>query len=286
MCEQKRSVNISGKIMRLDSPRLMGILNITPDSFYDGGKYNSIHAVMAEADKMIQEGAEIIDIGAQSSRPGAEILPVKEEWQRLEPVLREFRQAYPDFPLSIDSFYAEVAKQSVNKYHADIINDISAGGMDAGMIPCIAELNLPYVIMHMKGTPKNMQNNPKYEDILHEIIGFFHQKIHFLREKGIHDIIIDPGFGFGKSVEDNYLLLNKLDSFRIFNLPVMAGLSRKSMISKLLGTTPEENLNGSTVLHTIALMKGASILRVHDVKEAKEAVLLVEKAIKNTSDKW
>jgi dihydropteroate synthase len=251
----------------------MGILNITEDSFFDGGKHTSEAGWMAQTQKILNEGADIIDIGAASTRPGAKIIAASEEISILKPVIRSIRREYSDSLISIDTYHGSVAEMAISE-GADIINDISGGEMDNTMFACIARLKVPYILMHMKGTPENMQQNPHYENLIAEMMLYFAKKVNKLRLLGVNDIIIDPGFGFGKTLEHNYQLLQKLEVFKFLELPILVGFSRKSMISKILATTAAEALNGTTVLNTIALLKGANILRVHDVKEAVEAVKL------------
>lgn len=252
----------------------MGVLNVTPDSFYDGGKYETENKIIKRAGQIINEGASIIDIGAYSSRPGAENISSEEELKRLNKSLQVIRKNFPDAIISVDTFRSEIARTVVKDYEVDIINDIAAGKADNKMLDTIAELRVPYIMMHMKGTPQNMQINPVYDNLIEEIVKYFSERLQKIKLLGICDVIIDPGFGFGKTLEHNYEILNKLDNFRIFELPILVGLSRKSMIYKALGTSPADALNGSTSLNTIALMKGADILRVHDVKEAVEVVKL------------
>lgn len=255
----------------------MGILNYTPNSFFDGGKFNNVNNALKQIEKMLKDGADIIDIGAISSKPGSNILSLKEEKERLLPLFIEISKNFTDVIFSLDTFRSEIAKQFVNEFGVSIINDISAGELDSEMFKTIADLNVPYIIMHMQGTPENMQNNPTYNKSIElEIIEYFAKKIAELKLLGVNDVIIDPGFGFGKTLEHNYRLLNKLNSFKIVGLPLLVGVSRKSMINKLLDVSPNEALNGTTVINTIALQKGVQILRVHDVKEAREAIKLVE----------
>ncbi len=274
--EKKLSINCKGKIIDLTIPKVMGILNITPDSFYDGGKYLEEDQVVSRIEQMISEGADFIDIGAISTRPGAKIITPEEEWERLIPVLKQIKNNYSEYIFSIDTFRSEITRKAVLEYGISIINDISAGNMDKNMFKTISELKVPYIIMHMQGTPENMQKKPIYEHVTNDIIQFFAHKVENLKLLGVNDIIIDPGFGFGKELNHNYQLLNSLDVFKIFELPVLVGISRKSMIYKVLGKDPSESLNGTTVLNTISLLKGANILRVHDIKEAKEVVQLVQ----------
>ena len=270
-------INVNGKLMDLSQPQVMGILNVTPDSFYAGSRGVAERDIIERLRQMTDEGASIIDIGAYSSRPDADDVSTEEEMARLRHALNLVRQHQPDAVVSVDTFRADVARMCVEEYGVAMVNDISAGEMDDEMFPTIARLGVPYIAMHMKGTPQTMQINPQYEHFLKEIFYFFSEKVQKLRDLGVKDIIIDPGFGFGKSIEHNYQLMNHLEEFKLFGLPLLVGISRKSMIYKLLGTTPEEALNGTTVLNTIALQKGAHILRVHDVKAAVEAVKIVEK---------
>ena len=254
----------------------MGILNITPDSFYDGGKFNSDKNWLSQTKKMLFEGADIIDIGAISTKPGAKEINEEEELSRLIPVIKSIKKEFPEIIISVDTYRANVAQQAVCE-GAAIINDISAGTFDKKMIQTIAKLNVPYIMMHIQGTPENMQQAPVYDDVIREIIVFFSKQIELCKQAGINDIIIDPGFGFGKTIEHNYQILNNLEMFKIFELPVLVGISRKSMINKLLKTNATEALNGTTSANTIALMKGANILRVHDVKQASEVIKIVMK---------
>ena len=270
-------INVNGKLMDLSQPQVMGILNVTPDSFYAGSRGVAERDIIDRLRQMTDEGASIIDIGAYSSRPDADDVSTEEEMARLRHALNLVRQHQPDAVVSVDTFRADVARMCVEEYGVAMVNDISAGEMDDEMYPTIARLGVPYIAMHMKGTPQTMQINPQYEHFLKEIFYFFSEKVQKLRDLGVKDIIIDPGFGFGKTMEHNYQLMNHLEEFKLFGLPLLVGISRKSMIYKLLGTTPEEALNGTTVLNTIALQKGAHILRVHDVKAAVEAVKIVEK---------
>jgi dihydropteroate synthase len=271
---KKYTLNCRGKLINLSTPAIMGILNVTPDSFYDGGRYQTEKVIIKRAEQIAEEGALIIDIGACSSRPGADNISREEEMKRLDSALRIVRKRLPDAIISVDTFRSDIAKTVVTDYEADMINDITAGGADRNMIDTIAGLKVPYIIMHIKGTPQNMQVNPEYDDLIEEIIKYFSEKLQKIKLAGICDVVIDPGFGFGKTLEHNYEILHRLDEFKIFELPVMVGLSRKSMIYKALGSSPEEALNGTTVLNTMALMNGANILRVHDVKEAAETVKL------------
>ena len=270
-------INANGKLMDLSEPQVMGILNVTPDSFYAGSRAETERDITQRIHQIVNEGASIIDIGAYSSRPNAQHISAEEEMSRLRTGLELIRKHYPKAIVSVDTFRADIARMCVEEYGVAIINDISAGNMDEQMFPTIARLGVPYIIMHMKGTPQNMQENPHYDHFLKEIFYYFSEKVQKLRDLGAKDIIIDPGFGFGKTIEHNYELMNHLEEFHLFELPILVGISRKSMIYKLLGITPEEALNGTTALNTIALTKGAHILRVHDVKEAVETVRIVEK---------
>lgn len=274
-------INVNGRLMDLAKPQVMGILNVTPDSFYAGSRKQTETDIAERVHQIVDEGASIIDIGAYSSRPGAEHISAEEEMNRLRTGLKVIARECPEAVVSVDTFRADVARMCVEEYGAAIINDIAAGEMDAEMFATIARLGVPYIIMHMQGTPQNMQANPHYDNLLKEVFYYFSEKVQKLRDLGVKDIILDPGFGFGKTVEHNYELMSHLEEFSIFELPVLVGISRKSMIYKLLGSTPEEALNGTTALNTIALMKGANILRVHDVKAAVEAVKIVESLMKN-----
>ena len=271
------TINVNGQLMEFSHTQVMGILNVTPDSFYAHSRKQTETEILARAHQIVDEGASIIDLGAYSSRPNALDVSESEEMQRLRNALQIIRRELPDAILSIDTFRADVARMCVEEYGAAIINDISAGQMDNRMFPTIAQLGVPYIIMHMQGTPQNMQDSPHYDNLLKEVFYYFSEKVQRLRDLGVKDIILDPGFGFGKTIEHNYQLMNHLEEFNVFQLPLLVGISRKSMIYKLLGTTPEEALNGTTVLNTIALQKGAHLLRVHDVKAAVETVTLTDK---------
>ena len=270
-------INVNGRLMDLSEPQVMGILNVTPDSFYARSRSETEKDIVQRLHQIIDEGASIIDIGGYSSRPNAEHISAEEEMNRLRNGLEIIRKHSPNAVVSVATFRADVAKMCVEEYGVAIINDISAGQMDEQMFPTIAKLGVPYIIMHMKGTPQDMQVSPKYDHFLKEIFYYFSEKVQKLKDLGVKDIIIDPGFGFGKTIEHNYELMNHLEEFSLFELPLLVGVSRKSMIYKLLETTPEEALNGTTALHTIALQKGANILRVHDVKEAVESIKIVQK---------
>jgi len=272
----KQTINCRGKIINLSSPVVMGIINLTPDSFYDGDKYKSNWDIIKQAEKLLHEGATILDLGAASTRPGAKIISSEEETKRLLPAMEAILKNFPSAFISVDTYNSATAVNAIEN-GAHIINDISAGNFDPNMFETIAQYNVPYIMMHIKGTPENMQKNPVYIDLVEEIAIYFKDKTEKLRQAGVKDIIIDPGFGFGKTVEHNYELLNKLEYFKIFELPIMVGLSRKSMINKVLDISPNEALNGTTALNTIALQKGANILRVHDVKQAVETIKLIKK---------
>ncbi len=274
---KKATINCGGTLLDLSKPVVMGIINATPDSFYLGSRFSSSGKVVRKVGQMLDDGAGIIDIGSYSSRPGAKDISSKEELARLVPALKAIRKKFPDVILSVDTFRSEVARRVVEDYGVAIVNDISGGELDLAMFETVADLNVPYILMHMKGSPLTMQVNPTYDNVEHELILYFSEKLKMLNLLGVKDVIIDPGFGFGKSENHNFELLARLNDFRVFDLPMLAGFSRKSMIYKLLNTTPENALNGTTVLNTIALLKGVSILRVHDVREAVETISLLEK---------
>ena len=270
------TINCKGQIIDLTTPKIMGILNITPNSFYDGGKYSLEKNAISKVDKMLNEGATFIDIGAYSSKPNAEFVSEEEELKRIIPVVKTLIKEFPETLLSIDTFRSSVAQECINN-GAALINDISAGNLDEKMIEVIASNNVPYIMMHLRGTPQTMQNQTNYENLIKEMILYFSDKISKARNLGIHDLIIDPGFGFSKTTDQNFEILSNLELFKMLDLPILTGISRKSMIYKTLDTNPEEALNGTTVLNTIAITKGANIIRVHDVKEAIECVKLYEK---------
>ena len=274
------TINCKGKLLNLDSPIVMGILNVTPDSFYDGGNLSNEDKIIAKADQMLKEGATILDIGGYSSKPGAEEVSEKEEIERVVPAIKQIISQFPDSIISIDTFRSAVAREAVNA-GASIINDISAGDLDTDMFATVRELQVPYCIMHMQGNPKTMQENPTYENVVTEVFFSLSKKVELLRKMGVNDILIDPGFGFGKTIEHNYEILNNLNHFSLMNLPVLVGVSRKSMIYKVLQNTPTEAINGTTALNSFALTKGANILRVHDVKEAQETIYLFNKLTQN-----
>lgn len=270
-------INVKGRLLDLSVPKVMGILNVTPDSFYAGSRMQTEEDIAARARQIIAEGASIIDIGAYSSRPNAEHISAEEEMRRLRTGLEILNRNHPDAVISVDTFRADVAEWCVKEYGVAVINDIAAGEMDNRMFRTVARLGVPYIMMHMQGTPQDMQKEPRYENLIKDVFLYFSRKVQQLRDLGVKDIILDPGFGFGKTLEHNYKLMAHLEEFRIFELPLLVGVSRKSMIYKLLGGTPQDSLNGTTVLDTVALMKGANILRVHDVREAVEAVRITEK---------
>lgn len=266
-------INCLGNLMDLTKPKVMGILNVTPNSFYDGGKYQHEKEILNRVETMLAEGADFIDIGAYSSKPNAELVTEQEEMQRLLPVVDAVLQAFPSTIISVDTFRSGVAKTAI-EHGAAMVNDISAGSLDEKMMETVAQLQVPYIMMHMKGTPQTMMQQVEYEDIVKEMLLYFSEKVAKARQLGIHDLIIDPGFGFAKTTEQNYEVLQKLQLFQVLELPILAGVSRKSMIYKPLESSPDHALNGTTALNMIALTKGASILRVHDVKEAVECVKL------------
>lgn len=265
------TLNLRGKLYPLDEPKIMGILNVTPDSIYAESRTSDDTHIAERVKQMMEEGADMIDIGGYSSRPGADDVTPQEEMERLRRGIRIVRKLYPEVPLSVDTFRADVARMCIEEEGADIINDIAAGMMDRQMFKTVARLGVPYIMMHMQGTPDTMQIAPHYDNLRREVMLYFAERIDRLCQMGAKDIIVDPGFGFGKTVAHNYELMNHLEDFNIFKLPILVGISRKTMIYKLLGGTPQTSLNGTTVLNTIALTKGAHILRVHDVKQAVEA---------------
>lgn len=270
------TIKLGNKLYDLSKPIIMGILNVTPDSFYDGGKYSEDDLILKRVTEMIEDGVDIIDVGAVSTRPGAKDPGEDEEIRRLEKALKIIRKHYPEVYLSVDTYRSSIAEFVVKEFNVNVINDITAGRYSYDMFSKVALLDVPYIMMHMQGTPETMQINPTYKDLLNDLIDFFKERIKKARETGIKDIIIDPGFGFGKTLEHNYKILKNLEVFEIFELPILIGVSRKSMIYKLLNSTPDNALNGTTVIHTIALLKNVNILRVHDVKEAKEIVKIIE----------
>ena len=267
------SINCNGKLVDLNTPKVMGVLNITPDSFYDGGRYKDAKSILNQTEKLISEGATFLDIGAYSSRPGADFISENEELKRIMPVVELIQKNNPDVLISIDSFRAKVIRECVSA-GAVISNDISAGKLDPDMIKTVGELGVPYIMMHMRGTPQTMKNHTTYQHLINDIYAYFSKQIELARQHNITDIIIDPGFGFAKTLAQNYELLNQMEFFKNLNCPILTGVSRKSMIYKVLGCTAEEALNGTTALNMVALMNGACILRVHDVKEAVECIKL------------
>lgn len=265
------TLNLRGRLLELREPQIMGILNVTPDSFYSDSRTPDEAHITDRVRQMMDEGADMIDVGGYSSRPGADDVTPEEEMDRLRRGLRIVRKLYPEVPVSVDTFRADVARMCIEEEGADIINDISGGMMDRQMFRTVARLGVPYILMHMQGTPDTMQVAPHYDNLRREVMLYFAERIDRLCQMGAKDIIVDPGFGFGKTLEHNYELMNHLEDFAVFNLPLLVGISRKSMIYKLTGGTPQTSLNGTTVLNTISLVKGAHILRVHDVKAAAEA---------------
>lgn len=277
--KQPLTLNIKGELLSLATPRVMGILNVTPDSFYADSRCNEQETVLRRASRILEEGGTFIDIGAYSSRPSAPEVSQEEEMRRLFPALEAIIKAYPEAKISVDTFRAAVARRCVEDYGAAVINDISGGELDKDMFSTVAELQVPYILMHMRGTPQTMMRHTDYRHLIADMLYYFSRKVEQLSSLGVSDIILDPGFGFSKTLHDNYLLMNKLSCFTEFDLPLLVGISRKSMICKWLETDPEHALNGTTVLHTLALLGGADILRVHDVKAAVETVKLVEKTL-------
>jgi len=272
---KKATLNAGGSLIDLSSPKVMGIINLTPDSFYAGSRKPGVDNALLQAEKMLDEGATFLDLGAYSSRPGAEDISVQEETDRLLPVVEAIHDAFPQAVLSVDTFRAKVAEVAINA-GAHIINDISGGQLDADMFATVARLQVPYILMHMKGNPQNMQQQAQYEDVFAEVFDYFTDRYHQLKQLGVHDVIIDPGFGFAKTPEHGYALMSRLQEFNMLQLPVLVGISRKSIVYKITGGKSADALNGTTALNTIALTKGANILRVHDVKEAVEAIKIWE----------
>jgi len=269
------TINCKGELVDLTSPKVMGILNLTPDSFFDGGKYKDESSILTQVEYMLDQGAAFIDMGAYSSRPGADHVSEDEELQRMIPVIDLILKNFPDTLISVDTFRSKVAAESI-EHGAAIINDIAAGNLDKNMFATIAKHQVPYIMMHMKGTPQSMQKEATYDNLINDLRFYFSEKIQEATSKKINDVIIDPGFGFAKTTAQNYTLLHHLDMFQTLGLPILIGLSRKSMVYKILESSPQEALNGTTALHTVALLKGANIIRAHDVKEASECVKLVE----------
>lgn len=281
--KRKNTINLNGRLIDLSKPVVMGILNVTPDSFFDGGKYKTVKKVVRRAEEILEQGGTIIDIGAISTKPGSEGISTKDEIERLLPAVAAVRKEFPHAFISIDTYRSWVALKVIEDCGPCIVNDVSGGNFDPHMFDTIGKLGVPYILMHMLGTPLKMQDNPVYEDIIRDISLFFTDRVKQLNKAGVKDVIIDPGFGFGKTLQQNYELLNRLDSFKVFQLPVMVGVSRKSMINQLLGTKPEEALNGTSIVNTLALMGGADLLRVHDVREAVEAVRIMN-MVRSTSE--
>lgn len=270
--KRKNTIQVGNQLIDLSIPIVMGILNITPDSFYDGGKYEDETEMLKAVEKMVEDGVTVVDVGAVSTRPGAENISTKGELARLLPAVKAIRENFPEVVMSIDTFRSWVAVRVIDEVGPIIINDISGGTLDSKMFETVGKLNVPYILSHIKGTPQTMQDDPQYDDLIKEISSYFAEKVKRLSKLGVNDVILDPGFGFGKTLDHNYELLNRLDSFKVFQLPVMAGLSRKTMIWQALDVTAQEALNGTSVANTMALLGGADILRVHDVREAVEAV--------------
>lgn len=277
-------INAGARLLDLTTPKVMGIINVTPDSFYEGSRYSGEKEIVLAAVRMMEEGAALLDIGGYSSRPGAVNIGQGEEKKRVLDAIKIVRKELPEAVISIDTFRSEIAREAVAGYGADIINDISGGEGDKDMFSIVGELNVPYIMMHMQGVPATMQKEPVYDDVVADIIRWFGERIFRLKEKGVKDIIIDPGFGFGKTKKHNFELLKRLHDFSVTGLPVMVGISRKSMIWDTLSVKPEQALNGTSVLHAVALLNGADILRVHDVREAVQVVKLIE-ALKDAGDK-
>lgn len=268
-----KTLNLGGRLLDLSVPKVMGILNVTPDSFYDGKRYETLEAAIAQAEKMVAEGVDVIDVGGYSSRPGAEHISEEDEWKRVIPVVKEIHTRFPNCPISVDTFRVSVAEKAVDA-GALLVNDISGGDLDANMFSWVAVKKIPYVLMHMRGTPQTMTQQVDYQHLVKEVIDELHSKVHRLTQLGVKDLIIDPGFGFAKTAEQNFELLAQLEHMQIFERPVLAGLSRKSMVWRTLQITPDEALNGTTALNMVALQKGASILRAHDVVAAKQCIQL------------
>lgn len=269
-----QSLNMGGQLLSFDQPMVMGILNVTPDSFFDGGRHNAVELALTKAGQLLQDGADILDIGAFSSRPGAALISAQEEMDRALPVIEVLRAKYPESKLSIDTFRARVAEEAV-KMGVQLINDVSAGTIDEDMFATVARLQVPYILMHMRGLPENMQELTQYDDIVIDVATFLGEKIGQLRDLGVKDIVLDPGFGFAKTIEQNHELLHRVDELHYFGLPLLGGISRKSMIYKKLGISAEEALTGTIALNTLLLSKGVQLLRVHDVKEAKQVIDLL-----------
>jgi len=273
----QNSINCRGKLVDLSIPKVMGIINLTPDSFYEKSRQYGKEHIINRVDEIVSQGVDIIDIGAYSSRPGADNITEDEEWKRLQPALNAIRSKYQEVLISVDTFRSRIAQKCIEEYNVNLINDISGGELDKDMFSVVGKLQVPYILMHMQGTPQNMQDNPQYKHIIQEMLSYFANKKEQLLQAGVKDVIIDPGFGFGKTLDHNYEILHRLNEFQILENPLLVGISRKSMIYKYFDNTAEDALNGTTVLNTLALTKGAKFLRVHDVKEAVEAVMLFTK---------
>lgn len=279
---KEKSINLNGRLLSLKSPVVMGILNVTPDSFYAGSRQADEAAVAQRIETILSEGGTIVDIGGYSSRPDAAEVTEEDEWQRIKPALKRMQRDFPEVPVSVDTFRSVIARRAVEEYGTAMINDISGGMLDARMFETIALLQVPYILMHMRGTPQTMQQHTDYDDLMEDIMLYFAQKVRALRQLGVNDVILDPGFGFAKTLEQNYELMRSLSEFSIhFETPLLVGISRKSMIYKLLNATPEDSLNGTTVLNTYALLNGADILRVHDVKAATETIEIVKRLMQS-----
>ena len=279
---KEKSINLNGRLLSLKSPVVMGILNVTPDSFYAGSRQADEAAVAQRIETILAEGGAIVDIGGYSSRPDAAEVTEEEEWQRIKPALKRMQRDFPEVPVSVDTFRSAIARRAIEEYGTAMINDISGGMLDARMFETIALLQVPYILMHMRGTPQTMQQHTDYDDLMEDIMLYFAQKVRALRQLGVNDVILDPGFGFAKTLEQNYELMRSLSEFSIhFETPLLVGISRKSMIYKLLNATPEDSLNGTTVLNTYALLNGADILRVHDVKAATETIEIVKRLMQS-----
>ncbi|MFW6257450.1 MAG: dihydropteroate synthase [Prolixibacteraceae bacterium] len=279
--KRKNTINLAGELINFSQPVVMGIVNVTPDSFFDGGNLEDEKVLLRMVEKMVTDGATIIDVGGISTRPGASIISTKTELERLLPAVQAIRKEFPEIPISVDTFRSWVAVRVIDEIGPIIVNDISGGSLDSKMFETVSKMEVPYILTHIQGTPQNMQENPQYEDVVKEVSTYFGEKVKRLTKLGVKDVIIDPGFGFGKNLDHNYELLNRLDSFKVFQLPVMVGLSRKSIVCKALKVNPADALNGTSVVNTLALLGGADILRVHDVKEATEAIKIFE-ALKAT----
>ncbi len=279
--KRKNSINLGGELIDFSIPIVMGVINVTPDSFFNGGKIKNKKVLLSTVEKMIENGASFIDVGAVSTKPGAKMVSTKVELDRLLPAVHAIRKTFPEVHLSIDTFRSWVAVRVIDEVGPILVNDISGGTLDSKMFETVGKMNVPYILTHLLGTPQNMQDDPQYDDVIKDISAWFSERVKKLSKLGVKDVILDPGFGFGKNMHHNYDLLNRLDSFKVFQLPLLVGLSRKSMLWRLLESSPKEALNGTSVANTMALLGGADILRVHDVKEAMEAIKIFE-ALKST----